>query len=69
MLQREAGPTVLVGFLVAIELEKSKGDLLVEQVRLALAGAANFMEGVGTTDVEVMGELEVIQDKENNDPV
>lgn len=60
MLQRDDGPTSTYGYLVAVEVAKGKGDPAA--VALRLAEGLTWMEGIGTVDVEQMGEIEVIDE-------
>lgn len=58
-------PSKLHGFLLAIELEdEAPND--PESLRLRLANACNWMDGVGTIDCDYLGVIEVEEEPNGN---
>lgn len=64
MLQKtnEEPKLKLVGFLVGLELQDGLVD--IEYIENALAGACQWIEGVGKIDVECLGEIEIVNEDE-----
>jgi hypothetical protein len=62
MIQHKDAKLALHGFLVGVELEVG-GRATPEQVSLRLAESLSFIEDVGKTDVEYLGEIETIDEE------
>jgi hypothetical protein len=62
----EGGPLKTYGFLVGIEVE---GDPDLEFLTVKLADSVKWVEGVGTVDVESLGEVDVYEQTVGDDVV
>jgi hypothetical protein len=58
-VRKSNSPATLHGYLVAVAIEED-ATITTDQIGLRLGDATSFIEGVAHSDVEYLGEIEVV---------